>query len=872
MTALAVAVLRLLLLLAPRSFRKEFGAEVEGLFRLSIESAHGGVFLRRVVRGWWGVLEVAVLERTDPTSGRARFVDQFEGRGGMGVRLGTAVEQAVRSVARAPMVSAGVVALLGLGIGATVTVLSVVDEVLIRALPYPDADRLVMVEEGAHSWPDFLDWRETVPAFEAVVAGSGFSFVLRGDVTEHVEGARVSAGFFELLGASAVVGRLITDAEFEQGAQLAVISHAAWERRWGSRPEIIGETLTLNGAPVEVVGVLSPDFVPPSPMTGFADLYLPVGETMDLTRGDRSWTVLARLTESATLAQARDGLMDRAHAFADIDPDLYLDDNGQLRRTFPPVPLQEAIAGDVRTPLLILLAGAALLLAVAIGNASSLLLARGEARQGELAVRRALGAGSSIPVQLVVESLTLSLAGGATGLLAAVGGIRLIQAFEPGDLPQAADLAMDLRTVGMALVLTAASGVVAGLMPAWKSSRTHPGQAMRVGQRGSARSTGMALVVAEATLASLLLVGSLTVVEGLRGLLDQDPGFTPENVHVVTVDLGAAASDEERALRATQVQAHFEERPGVSAVGAGVRVPFQVSGGSRCCWIGDLAYDGRDLDTWVHPVTAGYFEALNIALDAGREFTADDGPTSTPVVILNRAAAAGLFPDGQAVGRQVVFADEVQLEVVGVIGDVRHWGADQDVEAAFYVPFNPMGTWSSTLRFVLLGGETPGLSAARSEVAAVAPEAIVSSVETMESVMSESLARQRFYTIVLSIFAVCALVLATAGLAGTLLYDIRQRRREFGIRIALGQPAQSIARSVLTRGLALVGLGAALGLAVYWPLRRFMDAVVPGVDAVDPTALGAFAGVLILAVLVATWVPARSVAATDPAGALRADG
>ncbi|MEM7417873.1 MAG: ABC transporter permease [Gemmatimonadota bacterium] len=872
MTGLAVLVLRLLLYLAPPAFRREFGAEIEGLFRRSIESDRGVAAVRRIARGWWGVVEVAVREWADPTSGRARFVGHHGGERGMHVKFSTVVAQAVRSVVRAPMVSAGVVGLLGLGIGATVTVLSVVDEVLIRALPYPESDRLVMVDEGAHSWPDYLDWRETVAAFDAVVAGSGFSFTLTGEVREHVEGARVSAGFYDLVGATAIIGRLPSDDEVEQGLQLAVVSHAAWERRWGGRPDLIGETLIINGEPVAVIGVLSPDFVPPTTIAGFADLYLPVGPSANLSRGDRSWTVLARLSPGATLADAREGLLGRARAFADMEPDLYLDERGELRRTFPPVSLREAIAGDARTPLLILLAGSGLLLAVAIGNASSLLLARGQARRREIAVRRALGAGSSIPAQLVVESLVLSAAGCALGLVGALGGIRLIQRFEPGDLPQVAELTIDPRVLGIAVLLTAVSGVVAGLVPALRSSRGKSGLLATANDRGSSRSTGPAIVVGEAMLASLLLVGSLTVVEGLRTLLDQDPGFSPELASVVTVDLGAAASEEERASSATLVQRRLSEWPGVTAVGAGVRVPFEVSGGSRCCWIGDLEHEGRELDLWVHPITTGYFTALNISLDAGREFTEDDGPMSTPVVVLNRSGAAELFPEGDAVGRRVVFADEVELEVVGVVGDVRHWGADQDIEPAFYVPFNPMGTWSSTLRFVVRGGDIPDLAAVRTEVAAIAPEAIVSNVGTMEGLMAESLARQWFYTLILTLFAVCALVLAMAGLGGTLLYDVRQRRRELGIRIALGQPARSIARGVLVRGAALVAMGATLGLGAYWPLRRFMDSLVPGMNALDPTALAAFLGVLLVAVLAASWGPARVVAGTDAAGALRADG
>ena len=872
MTTLAGWVYRALLWLTPPDFRREHGQEAAALFRRSLaEGRARRVAWRalRVVRGWWGVVQVAAAEWADVLRG-SRTRD-----GGWGVVRSTslAAAQAVRSIKRAPAISLGVVALLGLGIGATTTVLSVVDGVLVRPLPYPEADRLLMVDQGAHSWPDFLDWREHVAALEPLVAGSGFSLTLAADVLQDIEGARVSAGFFGLFGATAAIGRLPTDAELEAKAPVAVVSYAAWERRWGSDPGLVGRTLTLNGSPIEVVGVLAADFVPPRPVTGSADVFLALDESMELALHDRSWTVVGRLRPGASIDQARVELRERAEAGALTVPEVYLDQRGELARTFPPVSLQEAIAGDARAPLIVLLVGASLLMLVAVGNATSLMLARAAARRGELAIRRTLGAGRALAGQLLLESLMLSLAGAAVGLGVAVGGLELIQAFDPGDIPRVDAIRIDIRVAGLAALLALVAGLGAGLVPAIRSGQVAPASMLRrAGGRGRmAGSAGRGLVVAEAALASLLLVGSMTVVHGLRDLLQSDPGFSPESRWTASINVGRDASEADRAATAERIRDRLATLPGVRAVGAGVTVPFQISGGSRCCWWGSLTFEEQHIpELWVHPVTPGYFSAVGIPLQAGREFTPDDPTEGVIPIVLNHLARAALFGDDDPVGRPLRFEDQ-ELVVAGVIQGVQHWGADQDVESAFYVPYDAMGTWASGLTFVLHSAVAPQRGEVVGAVSEVAPGAIVSEVGTMTTLMADSLARQRFYTMILSVFALVALILAMAGLGGTLLYDARRRRHELGVRMALGAPAAQMARSVLRGALTTVALGAVLGLIAYLPLRRFTESVVPGVDTIDPTTLAVFALLLTASVLVASWIPARLVAATDPVRALRGE-
>lgn len=294
-----------------------------------------------------------------------------------------------------------------------------------------------------------------------------------------------------------------------------------------------------------------------------------------------------------------------------------------------------------------------------------------------------------------------------------------------------------------------------------------------------------------------------------------------------------------------------------------------MTGGNRCCWLGELKWEENVSDRiWVHPVTNGYFSSLGIPMAAGREFTVDDRSLDNGPIILNRMAAEELFGADDPIGKIVHFG-EWPLEVVGLVEGVHHWGADQDIEPEFYLPHDPAGAWASSLTFVMRSAVPPSTATVANEVAAVAPQAVVADVMSMASRMSDSLGRQRFYSMVLSIFAGFALVLAMAGLGGTLLYDARQRRHELGVRMALGAPAARMARGVLVRGLVTVGTGALLGLGAYWPLRRFTENVVPGVEAVNGTALLGFGALLFLAVVVAAWIPARLVAATDPATALR---
>lgn len=876
MSRLTVRVYRALLLLLPRSFRREHGDEIVALFERTVREARGRgrwAQWRAVWTGWVGALSAAVGEWGDESS-RVPVVGPRTTEGGT-MGTGMAIRQAFRSVRRGLGLSTAVVALLGLGIGATITVLSVVDGVLVRNLPYPDPDRLVVVQDAAHSWPDFEDWRETVPAFAELAAVSGQTLTLTGDVPVNVEGARISDGFFDLVGATAGRGRLPSMEEYREGRRVTALGYDAWLRRWGGDPSIVGSTIPVDGEPYEVVGVVARDFVAPSALTGqLVELWIPVDPNgPGLTRHTRSFDVLGRLADGASVADATDQLHERAVAFAHDFPDTYAEDDGTPRRLFPAQTLAEATTEDARGPLLILLSGAFLLLLVACGNAASLLLVRGAAREGELATRRALGgARRVILLQLLAESAILALVGAAIGLGLAQVGVGAVRALEPGELPRLGEVSVDLRIAATAIGIAVLAGLGAGLVPAFFGVRASPAEILtRVqgGTRGRTNGAGRrSLVVAEAALASLLLVGSLAVVRGFGGLMAMNPGFEPDGAYAVSIDVGRDVPEEERGEAAERIRETLAAWPGVQAAGAGIAVPYQMSGGRRCCWLGELTYRDVTIDrAWVHPVTAGYFESLGIAFRSGRGFEPRDRSEGTVPVVLNDAAARELFGDETGLDQTIEFAS-TEMRVVGIIEDVRHWGADQPIEEEFYLPYEPMGAWASGLTFAFRTETSPTLDEIRAKVAEVAPRAVVDDLRPMSAVLGDSMARFRFYTLVLSVFALCSLVLACAGLAGTLLYDVRLRRHELGVRMAMGAPTGDLVLRVVRRAVATVAFGAVLGFLGCWPLRRQLEALVPGAELVDPLSLGALVVLLALTAAIAAWAPARLVARTDPVRSL----
>lgn len=878
MIRVVVALYGLALRLLPRGLQDDHHAEIVALFERTVRDAGANgarAACAAVAEGWLGALRaVPGAWRDELAGGRSRLEWGPRGERGKTMSIRMTLRQATRSLVRSPRVTLGVVGLFGLGIGATVTVLSVVDGVLVRSLPYPEADRLVVVQDAAHAWPDFRDWQETVPAFEVLAAASGQTFTLTEAIPQHLEGARISAEFLAMMGAETSRGRLPSADEYAEGRRVTVLGDAAWRRRWGGDPEIVGRTIPIDGIAYQVIGILDAAFQPPDVLTGTeVDVWVPVDPAdPELTRHTRSFNVAGRLAPGVSVEGAAVQLEARAIEFASAFPDLYADDAGEPRRRFAPATLADETRGDARGPLSILLAGALLLLLVACGNAASILLARGASRRGELATRRALGGGRrTILAQLLAESTILAVAGWGVGVALAVGGVELFKTLEPGDLPRIGMVSVDLRVAGVALLIAVAAGALAGFVPAWSGSRASPAAVLRRSASGSRGRNGSGirrgLVLGEAALASLLLVGALTVVQGFSELTVIEPGFEPDGVYALSIDVGRELDEEGRARVTEALLDRLGAFPDVHDVGAGLNVPFEVAGGNRCCWRGSLALEeGDGADAWVHPVTPGYFSALGARFRVGRGFVRGDEADGTDPVILNATAAERIFGGATEVGQSVFFGSR-RLRVIGVIEDLRHWGPDQPVEAEFYLPYGTDGSWASGLTFALRG-TPPASEVLRAAVAEAAPRAVVGEVRPMHAVMARSLARYRFYTMVLTVFAASALLLACTGLGGTLLYDARLRAYELGVRAALGAGTGALAVRVVARASLTVAIGSGVGLLAFWPVRSRLGALVPGGESLDPVSLAAFIAVLAVSAGAAAWIPARFVARTDPARVL----
>lgn len=789
-----------------------------------------------------------------------------------------------RSLVRRPAFALTVVGVLALGIGAATTVFSVVDCVLLRPMPYPEAERLVFFDHGSHPGPAFERWQQEARAFSLLGAGTDDLRDLTGDgPPREVAIGLVSADFFGLFGAGLRLGRLLDREDFVPGARQAVLGHGLWQRRWGSDPAIVGRTITLEGEVWTVVGVMAPDFVPPETVVGSrVDVWLPLDfSTEDLTSWS-NWSlgVVGRLGPSTDLASAQAEMDVFARRFAEEQPDARRTREGEPRM-IPLVPLREATVGPVRSALFMLFGAVVLMLLVGCVNVASLFLARGTERGREMALRLALGARPRrVAAQLLAESVSLSLLGGACGAALAFGLTRAFRASVPGDLPRVGEITVDGRVLAVAVVAALVTGVLFGLAPAWQAARarvegalSNTASATTSGRRTS-RARG-ALVVAEVAMALILLSGAGLLGHSLVRLMRVDLGFEPERVTRLQVRLGERYTEESRLQLTRELLTRVEALPGVSATALGWSVPFDYVGNHRCCWRSRFTAEPEAEPTraFVHPVSPGYFHTLGARLLAGREIGWQD-TTATPVpVVLNQHMAEQLFGEHGAVGQSLTMGDET-LVIAGVVADVKRWGGAAESDGEVYVPYFRYGSEEEDVRLVArtASAATPGLAdALRDIVWDLDPSLPVGEVVTLEQRVSGSLAEARFLALLLASFAGLALLLAAVGLCGALLYAVNQRQRELGIRLAVGARQGDLLRLVLGRGLALALAGLAIGLAGALALSRVLTSMVFGITATDPTTYLGVSLLLFVVAAAASYLPARRAAKTDPIETLRAD-
>jgi putative ABC transport system permease protein len=804
------------------------------------------------------------------------------------------VRYAVRSLRAHPGFTAVILATLALGIGANAAIFSVVNAVLFRPLPYEGADRIVVVWGDLHrpgvneipaSAGEYVDYRDRTHAFEhvAVYDTAGFNLTGAGE-PEELDGAIVTASLFPLLGASAEIGRTFTSAEEQPGRNdVALLGHALWRRRFNRNPAIIGQVVSIDGRPTQVVGVMPATFQFPDPAVQVWKPLLLDAEALSAdNRGSHGYTALARLRPGVTRAQAQADLAGVTATFKAQYP-------GNYRTGFSTTlrPLQDEIVGDTGRPLLILLGAVGLVLLIACANVSNLLLARAASRRREIALRTALGASRGRLVrQLLTESVLIALAGGALGLAIASWGVDLLIALAPDTIPRLAEVTLDRRVAVFTALVSFATGLIFGIVPALRASGPALSEALKDGGRSAESAmhgrAGRLLVVSEVALSLVLLAGAGLLVHSFARVQNVEPGFDARGLLTLRLALPESryTTFEKGDRFFDALFAALRARPEVGAVGAVNALPFSGVGGSRTFHI-----EGREPkrpedqpEEQLRIVTDGYFQTMRIPLLKGREFSDRDRLGGGRVALVNEALARKHWPDGSAIGRRVAFSrDEPQwYEIVGVVANVKHRGLDAADRPELYVPYRQPLFANWTVRPMQIAVRTAGdpLMAAgtvRREIARLDPDQPISDVRTMDERIGRSLAGRRFNMILLAVFAALALALAGIGIYGIVAYAVTQRTHEIGVRLALGAQRRDVVAMIVAQGMAMTAAGALVGVVSALLLTRLMSSLLFGVSAADPITFTAVPLLLAAVAFIACYVPARRATRVDPLVALRTE-
>ena len=771
---------------------------------------------------------------------------------------------------------------LALGLGATTAVFSVVDGVLLRRLPYPEPERLVRVwhhntrNDAPREQVSFETYTELVDGVAGIDAAAGISpawdFTLRGaGEPEHVEGFFVSPSFFELLGVRPVVGRAFTpDEDRVDGEPVVLLSYALWQRMFGGAPDAVGRTLSVSGTVSTIIGVMPPGFEFLEPV----DLWAPLTQNPLAGRGRQvRWVdVVARLAPGATVERVGPEL----DAFMTRLGEAYPEENAGLDATVES--LYTATVGSVRPALWALFGAVAFVLLIACANIGNLLLTRASARQAELAVRRALGANRRRLVrQLLTESLVIGLIGGAAGLVLAFWLLEVLRVAGPADLPRLQEIGIDLRVLGAAVLASLVAGAACGLAPALTAVRDDLHTSLKQGGRvaGEGARLRAGFVVSEIALALVLLVGAGLLLRSFATLMNVEAGFEAEGVLTLQFGVPGHLDPLERVAFYDRLFEDLEAIPGVTGAGGVTRLPLGSQLSTRLEIRGREASDGERADVEFRRATGGYFDAMGIAMLAGRAFDGRDGPEAPPVMIVSRTAAERLWPGEDPVGRHARFwfvgitPDAPWIEIVGVAGDVRHFGLDESAPPVVYVPFSqgPPGS-------PLLAVRTPGdplaiVGAVRDRLRALDHSIVMWDVQAMTARVGASVAGRRFNLLLLGLFSAIALVLAAVGIYGVMAYGVRRRSQEIGIRMALGATGRNVVRMIVRRGLRLTAVGLAAGLLGALLLTRLIRGLLFGVEPTDPVTLAGTTALLGLVALLASWIPSRRAIRVNPVDALR---
>ncbi|HST53137.1 MAG TPA: ABC transporter permease [Pyrinomonadaceae bacterium] len=770
---------------------------------------------------------------------------------------------------------------LALGIGANTAIFSVVNAVLLRPLPYRDPARLVTVLHDG--WKpvapaNFLDWREQTRVFDSMAAAQVWGPSLTGhDEPEQLHALQLSANMFDVLGVSASLGRTFAEGEDQPGRDhVVVLSDGIWRRRFGGDRKIVGQQIMLDGEAYTVAGVMPPDFQFAPFWATKAELWSPLSLAARVNdRRGQSLRVFARLKKGVTREQAQADMDAINRRLADEYPEA----NKGL--TVAVDSLHEKAVGNARPALLVLLGAVGFVLLIACANVANLLMARAAARRKEIAVRLALGASRLRVVrQLLTESVMLSLAGGAAGLLLAVWGVDALVALGPEALPRTQTVGLDASVLLFTLALSVVTGLLFGLAPALQTTKPDLNESLKDRSRGATAGrrrdrVRRLLVVAEVALSLVLLVGGGLMLRSFLRLTSVDPGFDPRGVLTMTVSLAGSShkTDAERAAFFEQLLAQVKTLPGVKSASAINHLPL---GGD--VWTLGFKVEGRPepppgqkQGAVYRVVRPEYFHTMGATLLKGRDFNVSDDAEDAGVVIVNEAFARATWPGEEALGKRITVSDETKpREIVGVVRDLKQGEWTSAPKPEMYLPHAQAASPSAMTIVARTDGDPLKLARpVQAQVWAIDKNLPVSDVSSMEDVISGSVGPQRFNALLLGVFAAAALLLAVVGVYGVMSYTVAERTHEIGARMALGAQARDVLRLVVGQGLALALVGLVVGLVAALALTRLMSGMLYGVSATDPLVFGGVALVLALAALLACLVPARRATKVDPMVALR---
>ena len=788
----------------------------------------------------------------------------------------------MRMLAKRPGFTAAALIILAAGIGLNTAIFSVVNSILLRPLPYKEPDRLVQIWEtwppsgsytGSVSPNNFLDWKTQAQTFEDMSIFWMWLYTLSGtnEPTE-IPGLKVSSNFFTVLGVTPQLGRTFAPGE-EQPDQprVAVISYDLWQRRFGGRADVIGQRIKLDDDDCAIIGVMRPDFRQTELVSDHhAEVWTPMeikpGARM---RGSHYLRAFGRVKPGVSLSQAQAEMASIARQLEQAYPNTNKDRGINL------VPLHEQITGNMRWTLLVLQFATGFVLLIACTNVANLLLARVAAREKEMAIRSALGAGRWQLVRLLLaESLVLGVVGGAIGLFLAWWGIGLLVSLAPSDIPRLGEIGLDGRVLSFTFALSLMTVLLFGLIPAWQSARVNLNDALKESGRGSTRGHGLrgSLVVAEIALTLVLLVGSGLLLRTLIRMQSVDLGFNHENLLTMRVSL-LDSKYKERGQTANfyqQLLARIEKLPGVQSAGLTSSPPMIKLNNMSV----GFEIEGQPVDPAHKPsvrygvVSPNYFRTMGIPLIKGRAFNERDTSDNAPVALINEHFARRYFPNEDPIGKKITLGGP-KREIVGVVGNVKHESPTDDEAEKVYSP-HAQHIFSTVMLAIRTAGDPNKIvTAASKAVWEGDPDAAVSNVATMDRVLANAISRPRFNALLLSIFSLVALILASVGIYGVMSYTVTQGTREIGIRLALGAQPRDVLRLVVGQGLVLTVIGLGVGVAAAFGLTRLMEKLLYGVTPTDPLTFAGVSVLLLVVALTACYLPARRATKVDPMVALR---